>query len=459
MLTQINPATSIDFPFEKEQVIGEITPIVNNIDPNSQNKFAKLPNNQEIMIIPEFELECGYVLKNAPVAYKTLGKLNETRDNVIVICHALSGSSDFEDWWGDLVGPGKPFDSNIFFIFCGNVLGSPYGSASPVTINPDTQRIYGPEFPLATIRDDVRIHRAVLDRLNVKSVEYVIGGSLGGMQALEWTYFGTEYVHNLVAIATCASQSAWGISWDEAQRQAIFNDPNFNYGYYTADNTPDSGLSTARMQAMMTYRTRDSFQARFGRKIMKTANSALHANNFIKHNEGNKNIRLNDPKQKSPLPHSAYNKQSIINQPVVYSAQSYLRYQGDKFVGRFDANCYVSITRKVDTHDISRDRADTVEEALAMIAQPTLVVGIGSDGLFTASEQEEIANNIPNSQLEWIESNDGHDAFLLEFKQMEDLLIKFMKERTPQYKNIGIVTEDNNYKKPMKASLFGEFEG
>jgi len=122
MLTQINPATSIDFPFEKEQVIGEITPIVNNIDPNSQNKFAKLPNNQEIMIIPEFELECGYVLKNAPVAYKTLGKLNETRDNVIVICHALSGSSDFEDWWGDLVGPGKPFDSNIFFIFCGNVL-------------------------------------------------------------------------------------------------------------------------------------------------------------------------------------------------------------------------------------------------------------------------------------------------------------------------------------------------
>jgi len=279
------------------------------------------------------------------------------------------------------------------------------------------------------------------------------------MQALEWTYFGTEYVHNLVAIATCASQSAWGISWDEAQRQAIFNDPNFNYGYYTADNTPDSGLSTARMQAMMTYRTRDSFQARFGRKIMKTANSALHANNFIKHNEGNKNIRLNDPKQKSPLPHSAYNKQSIINQPVVYSAQSYLRYQGDKFVGRFDANCYVSITRKVDTHDISRDRADTVEEALAMIAQPTLVVGIGSDGLFTASEQEEIANNIPNSQLEWIESNDGHDAFLLEFKQMEDLLIKFMKERTPQYKNIGIVTEDNNYKKPMKASLFGEFEG
>eukprot|EP00833_Pecoramyces_ruminatium_P003555 jgi/Orpsp1_1/1177587/evm.model.c7180000062033.1 len=459
MLTQINPATSLDFPFEKEQQLDTITSIYNNVDPNSQNKFAKLPNNQEIMIIPEFELECGYVLKNAPVAYKTLGKLNETRDNVIVLCHALSGSSDFEDWWGDLVGPGKPFDTNIFFIFCGNVLGSPYGSASPVTINPDTQRIYGPEFPLATIRDDVRIHRAVLDRLNVKSVEYVIGGSLGGMQALEWTFFGTEYVHNLVAIATCASQSAWGISWDEAQRQAIFNDPNFNYGYYTADSTPDCGLSTARMQAMMTYRTRDSFQARFGRKIMQTATSARHANNFMKHNEGNKNIRLNDPNQKKPLPHSYYNKQTIVNQPVVYSAQSYLRYQGDKFISRFDANCYVSITRKVDTHDISRDRADTIEEALSLIAQPTLVVGIASDGLFTASEQEEIANNIPNAQLEWIESDDGHDAFLLEFKQMQDLLLKFMKERTPKYENIGVVTESDSYKKPMKASLFGEFEG
>jgi len=459
MLTQINPATSIDFPFEKEESLSNITSIYNNVDPNSQNKFAKLPNNQEIMIIPEFELECGYVLKNAPVAYKTLGKLNETRDNVIVLCHALSGSSDFEDWWGDLVGPGKPFDTNIFFIFCGNVLGSPYGSASPVTINPDTQRIYGPEFPLATIRDDVRIHRAVLDRLNVRSVEYVIGGSLGGMQALEWTFFGSEYVHNLVAIATCASQSAWGISWDEAQRQAIFNDPNFNYGYYTEDKTPDCGLSTARMQAMMTYRTRDSFQARFSRKIMRTASSARQANNFMKHNEGNKNIRLNDPSEKTPLPRTSYNKQTIVNQPVVYSAQSYLRYQGDKFISRFDANCYIAITRKIDTHDISRDRADSVEEALALITQPTLVVGIASDGLFTASEQEEIANNIPNSQMEWIESNDGHDAFLLEFKQMTDILLKFMKERTPQYEKLGVVTESDDYKKPMKASLFGEFEG
>jgi len=459
MLTQINPATSVDYPFERDQTL-KIENIYNNsVDPNALNKYAKLPNNQEVMVIPEFELESGHVLKNAPVAYKTLGTLNETRDNVLVICHALSGSSDFEDWWGDLVGPGKPFDTNIFFIFCGNVLGSPYGSASPMTINPETQRIYGPEFPLTTIRDDVRIHREVLNRLNVKSVEYVIGGSLGGMQALEWAFFGPEYVHNVVAIATCASQSAWGISWDECQRQAIFSDPNFNYGYYTDDSTPDAGLAAARMQAMMTYRTRNSFQARFGRKIMQTSSTALKANNFMKHNEGNKSIRLNDPSHKKPLPHNLYNKQTIINQPVVYSAQSYLRYQGDKFIGRFDANCYVAITRKIDTHDIARDRASSVEEALGMIAQPTLVVGIASDALFTANEQEEIASHIPNNRIEWIESDDGHDAFLLEFKQMEDILIKFMRERTPQYEKLGIVSEDGNYKKPMKASLFGEFEG
>ncbi|ORX87156.1 homoserine O-acetyltransferase [Anaeromyces robustus] len=456
MLTQINPATSVDYPFEKE--VTGIPSIYNTIDPNALNKYAKLPGDQEIMVIPEFELESGYVLKNAPVAYKTLGTLNKTRDNVIVICHALSGSSDFEDWWGDLVGPGKPFDSNIFFIYCANVLGSPYGSASPVTINPETQRVYGPEFPLTTIRDDVRIHRAVLDKLNVKSIEYVIGGSLGGMHVLEWSFFGLEYVHNLVAIATCASQSAWGISWNECQRQAIFSDPNFNYGYYSEESTPDAGLSTARMQAMMTYRTRNSFQSRFGRKIMQTSKSAINANNFMKHNEGNKNIRLNDPSHKKPLPLSSYNKQTIINQPVVYSAQSYLRYQGDKFITRFDANCYVAITRKIDSHDISRDRTNTVEEALAMIAQPTLVVGIGSDGLFTANEQEQIAENIPNSQLEWIISEDGHDAFLLEFEQMEKILLKFMKEKTPQYTEIGVPPK-SGYVKHMKASLFGEFEG
>jgi homoserine O-acetyltransferase len=193
------------------------------IDPSEYtNPLFHLPNNQTIVRIPDFELECGKVLKNPQVAFKTFGKLNETRDNVLVICHALSGSCDVEDWWGSLLGPGKPFDPTIFFIFCGNVLGSPYGSASPITINPDTGHRYGPSFPLTTLRDDVRIHKYILDQLKVKSVEYVIGGSLGGMQALEWAFFGKDYVHNIIAIATSSYQSAWGISWNEAQRQAIF---------------------------------------------------------------------------------------------------------------------------------------------------------------------------------------------------------------------------------------------
>jgi homoserine O-acetyltransferase len=152
------------------------------IDPSEYtHPFFKLPYEQTIVKIPDFELESGQVLKNPQVAYKTYGKLNETRDNVIVICHALTGSCDVEDWWGPLIGPGKPFDPNIYFIFCGNVLGSPYGSTSPITINPETGRPYGPDFPLTTIRDDVKIHKYILDQLNVKSVEYVVGGSLGGM--------------------------------------------------------------------------------------------------------------------------------------------------------------------------------------------------------------------------------------------------------------------------------------
>jgi len=431
------------------------------IDPSEySHPFFHLPNNQTIVRIPDFELECGEVLKKPQVAFKTFGKLNETKDNVLVICHALSGSCDVEDWWGPLLGPGKPFDPTIFFIFCGNVLGSPYGTASPITINPDTGRRYGPEFPLTTIRDDVRIHKYILDQLGIKSVEYVIGGSLGGMQALEWAFFGKEYVHNIVAIATSAYQSAWGISWNEAQRQAIFCDPNYNNGYYTDDKQPDFGLSNARIQALLTYRSRNSFQKRFGRKLMPIKSTFngdnLASNTSLIHNEGNGKLRLNDPKIKKPIPMSNCNKKTLLQQPSVYSAQSYLRYQGDKFVKRFDANCYIALTRKLDCHDIARDRFNTVAEALHSIEQNVLVIGIETDGLFSISEQNEIAENIIKADMHIIQSEDGHDGFLLEFQQMINYLIEFMINFTPKYP-VGLYNltiED----KPTKSSTFGEIE-
>ncbi|KAG4101243.1 homoserine O-acetyltransferase [Neocallimastix lanati (nom. inval.)] len=432
------------------------------IDPSEYtHPFFKLPYEQTIVKIPDFELESGQVLKNPQVAYKTYGKLNETRDNVIVICHALTGSCDVEDWWGPLIGPGKPFDPNIYFIFCGNVLGSPYGSTSPITINPETGRPYGPDFPLTTIRDDVKIHKYILDQLNVKSVEYVVGGSLGGMHAFEWAFFGKEYVHNVVAIATSAYQSAWLIAWNEAQRQCIFCDPNYNNGYYTEDKKPDLGLQNARIQGLMTYRSNISFQKRFDRKIMKVKEvdpkkNNLKSLNALIHNEGNRSLRLDNQKKRKPLPKSQYTKENLILKPYVYSAQSYLRYQADRFVKRFDANCYIALTRKLDSFDISRGRFESVDEALKSIQQNMLVLTIKSDGVFCVEEQEKVVKNVPNSEMHFIKSEDGHDGFLLEFQQVIDYIIGFMKKITPKYP-VGQykLTEDN---KPTRTSTFGEVE-
>ncbi|KAG9617018.1 homoserine O-acetyltransferase, partial [Aureobasidium melanogenum] len=233
-----------------------------------ENPYSKLIPEQHIAVIPEFSLESGGVLYNVPVAYKTYGTLSPAGDNAMVICHALTGSADVGDWWGPLLGgSGKAFDMSRFFVVCLNSLGSPYGSASPVTSkdgNPQNEH-YGPEFPLTTVRDDVNIFKLVLDDLGVKQIAAVIGGSMGGMLVLEFAYFGKDYVRCIVPIATSAQYSAWGISWGEAQRQSIYSDPKYDDGYYTFEDPPSTGLAAARMSALLTYRSRDSFESRFGR--------------------------------------------------------------------------------------------------------------------------------------------------------------------------------------------------
>ncbi|KAJ1567478.1 homoserine O- acetyltransferase, partial [Nowakowskiella sp. JEL0078] len=431
------------------------------------NRFSSLIPNQQIEYFERFDLEYGGALKNAEIAYKTWGTLNSEKNNVMVICHALSGSADVEDWWGPLLGPGRAFDPEIYFIFCGNILGSPYGSASPVTINPESGNVYGPEFPLASIKDDVRAHKEVLDKLGIKAVEFVIGGSLGGMQTLEWAFFGKEYVKNIIPIATSSRHSAWGISWGEAQRQAIYSDPYYaqsysENGYYTEDKLPQRGLGAARMTALLTYRSRNSFESRFGRKVMPTKEidkiNGKISQHALNHNEGN-TIRLhsNDPKAATTAESSTSTNLETPSRPPVFSAQSYLRYQGDKFVNRFDANCYIAITRKLDTHDISRGRG-TLENALNSIQQPTLVIGIETDGLFTISEQYEMSNNIPNSEIEIIESQDGHDGFLIEFHKMNQLIIRFLQKNSPHLYS-EIKNSDEIIAASTKASLFGEAEG
>lgn len=485
---------------------GRITP-----KEQTENPFIELIPEQSIAILPSYELESGVTLQNIPVAYKTYGTLSPQGDNAMVICHALTGSADVGDWWGPLLGgPGdgvrgaRAFDMSRFFVVCINSLGSPYGSASPVTAKDgDTaNEQYGPEFPLTTIRDDVNIFKLLLDDLGVQQIAAVIGGSMGGMLVLEFAYFGKDYVRTIIPIATSARYSAWGISWGEAQRQSIYSDPKYDDGYYTFDDPPTTGLGAARMSALLTYRSRDSFETRFGRNILdpsrrQNINGSIRPGtpsneHFTIHNEGHRNVgsprlgkngdmsssveslaspaepQVVDPQfhGATPLPGPRHPNKKRIS--TYYSAQSYLRYQGEKFIKRFDANCYIAITRKLDTHDVSRGRTDTsdlplaeqVREALTLIQQPTLVLGIMSDGLFTFAEQQELAAAIPNSELKTIDSPEGHDAFLLEFKQVNTFLLDFLRRELPEIMSREPVNWPPKDEEPreVKASTFGEAE-
>lgn len=475
-----------------------------------ENPFASLIPDQLIAIVSSFTLESGVTLHDVPVAYKTYGKLSPAGDNAMVICHALTGSADVGDWWGPLLGgSGKAFDISRFFVVCLNSLGSPYGSASPVNYAngiPENSH-YGPDFPLTTIRDDVNIFRVVLDDLGVRQIAVVIGGSMGGMLVLEFAYFGKDYVRSIIPIATSARYSAWGISWGEAQRQSIYSDPKYEDGYYAFTDPPRAGLGAARMSALLTYRSRDSFESRFGRQ---TPDPSRRQNingwqrreprsheHWAIHNDGHRTTgssrpsRVNsnttipqldgltpsDPEfsgSQSATPDTLTPPRTAesTQAPTYFSAQSYLRYQGEKFIKRFDANCYIAITRKLDTHDVSRGRlpttahyptpAEQVHAALGLIEQPTLVLGIQSDGLFTFAEQQELAAAIPNSVLKTIESSDGHDAFLLEFEQVNNHLLGFLKEtlpdimtREPDAEFEETATEGMN---AVKTSTFGEAE-
>ncbi|KAJ7449241.1 Alpha/Beta hydrolase protein [Mycena latifolia] len=430
---------------------------------------------QSICVVPSFALECGTELKEAPIAYKTWGRLNESRDNVMVICHALTGSADVEDWWGPLMGRNKAFDPSRFFIFCANTLGSPYGSASPITTNPATGRPYGPAFPPTSIRDDVRIHHHVLTaHLGVRQVAVVIGGSMGGMAALEWPLLAPPgFVRRLVVLATSARHSAWCIAWGESQRQSIYSDPAYKGGWYAPASPPRSGLAAARMCALLTYRSRDSFERRFGRKVqmavaptgpaddgagLMTPPASPEHEAVDLHNDGQRSGA--DDARASP-------------RPPIFSAQSYLRYQGDKFIARFDANCYIHITRKMDTHDIARGRVassglNAAADADALVAQTlralpprALVISIQSDGLFTPPEQALLATHIPDSQLVVVPSGEGHDGFLVEFEEINRSVLAFLQREFvglyagPAAELEGAGADDFSVK---KESVFGEAE-
>ncbi len=326
-----------------------------------------------------FVLEAGGELRRLRVAYRTWGALDAEGANAVVICHALTGSADADRWWTRMFGPGRAFDPERDFIVCSNLLGSCYGTTGPASIDPATGAPYLGRFPAITVRDMVQVQHALLTALGVRRVRMVIGGSLGGMQVLEWALLHPDMVDSLAFIASTARHSAWAIGLSEAQRQAIFADPRWRNGQYSLEDPPSAGLAAARMQAMLSYRSAPSFEERFGRRS-----------------------------QAEDL----------------FAVESYLRYQGQQLIDRFDAATYVALTRAMDTHDVTRGRGD-LDEVLRSIRQPTLVVSIDSDVLYWPAEQREVARLVPGARFAVMDSPQGHDAFLIDVDRLSDLVAEF----------------------------------
>ena len=329
------------------------------------------------------ELEGGETLPQVTVAYRTWGRLNQARDNAVLVCHALTGSADLDAWWPGLLGTGKALDPTRDFIVCSNVLGGCYGSTGPTSIDPHTGRRYGARFPAVSVRDLVRVQAVLLDELGVQELALVLGGSLGGMQVLEWTALYPGRVQAAVAISVGARQSPWCIGLSEAQRQAIYADAHWQGGDYDPALPPAAGLGAARMAALCSYRHWDGVAGRFGRE--RDAGGS-------------------------------------------FQVESWLRHHGTKFTARFDANTYVTLTRVMDGHDLGRGRSG-IEAALANIPVPVLVMGSVSDLLYTSDEQRELARHIPDAELTWLDSAHGHDAFLIETEALDAHIRNFRQRR------------------------------
>ena len=322
--------------------------------------------SDQVFPFPDLLLVSGETLAGARVAYRTWGQLNADRDNVVWVCHALTANADVLAWWPGLFGPSCHFDPSEWFIVCANVLGSCYGSTGPPDTDPATGRPYGQDFPRLTIRDLVAAHEALRQELNLTDIHTLVGGSLGGQQALEWAVQRPELFDHLVIIATNARHSAWGIAFNEAQRLAIEADPTYAAG---RPGGGDDGLRAARAVALLSYRSYSAYAE-----------------------------TQTDPDDDLLAEHRA---------------SRYQRYQGDKLVARFDAYSYVALSRSMDTHHLGRGRGG-VPAALGRVGARTLVLGITSDVLFPLSEQRELANHIRGAMYAELDSRFGHDGFLLE---------------------------------------------
>ena len=329
-----------------------------------------------------FDLESGGNLSGFQLKYTTLGKVNHDRSNIVWVCHALTGSSDFTDWWGELFREGSAFDPREYFIICANILGGCYGSTGPLSVNPETGKSFYHKFPTLTNKDVVRAFDLLRQELRIEKIHTLLGGSLGGQQVVEWAVAKPELFDHIIPIACNAFHSPWGIAFNEAQRMAIEADATWKENDLRAGS---EGLKAARAIGMISYRSYETFS----------------------HTQAEKTSDKVDE----------------------FRAATYQRYQGQKLINRFNALSYWRFTKMMDSHNVGRGHVN-IKEALTRISAKTLVVGIDSDILFPVSEQRFLAENIPGAQYQEITSLYGHDGFLVEFDQLDSILKQFyLKKR------------------------------
>ncbi len=340
-----------------------------------------------VTVGPVFPLEGGGTLSDVRVEVRSWGR---HRRHASLVAHALTGNADADQWWGGIFGSAGILDPATAFVVSMNVLGGCNGTTGPTTVDPTKRVPYGPDFPAVTIRDMVRLQRAVLERMGIEHLDLVIGGSMGGMQVLEWIAMYPDFVSNAVAIAVGSEQSAWAIGLSDAQRHAITTDRRFLAGRYEPTDQPVDGLATARMIAMASYRSPTEFAGRFGR-------------------------RERDGR---------------------FEVQSYLRHQGAKLVERFDANTYLTLMDAMDSHDLGRGRGPA-EAILGRLTTRTLVVGISTDVLYPVAEVRQVAAALPNSRFAVLDSPHGHDAFLIDTDRLVTIVRDFLVDAAPEVDLVG----------------------
>ncbi len=371
-----------------------------------QNSVGKV-SPQDFTFNEGLKLQCGQLLAPITLRYETYGTLSPDADNAILIEHALSGdahvagyyseSDEKPGWWDTMVGPGKTFDTNKYFIVCSNVIGGCSGSTGPGSMNPATGRRYGMDFPFVTIADMVHAQKKLMDHLGIRKWLCVAGGSMGGMQVLRWALLYPDCMESIIPIATTSRISAQSIAFNWVGREAIMSDPEWNGGHYT--DQPDRGLAIARMLAHITYLSEESMRRKFGRKLQSAKDYSF---DFDKD----------------------------------FSVESYLEHQGMRFVDRFDANAYLYITRAIDYFDVADKSNGDLAKGLLPIQCKTLVVSFSSDWLFPPEQSREMVRGMLKNGLDVtycnIKSSYGHDAFLLEDDTLGRLISNFLANVKPK---------------------------